>query len=146
MCLHGSDDGTSDAPRLQPIEIEEYQAALAIQRIARGRQARHYVERRRTKFNKAATRIQARARGMRDRKKVTWAWKLHFGAIAMQRIVRGRLARVRVATMRKFRKDTRSVRWPNCGLFNSVSAACSSLHACVAASRPYFPACGCVTG
>jgi hypothetical protein len=104
-----ADDGAEDVPRLQPIEIEEYNAARAIQRIARGRQARHYVERRRTKFNKAATRIQARARGMRDRRKVTWAWKLYFGAIAVQRIVRGRLARVRVATMRRFRRDTRYV-------------------------------------
>ncbi len=111
---------------MMPIEREENRAAIEIQRIARGRQARHYVERRRRKFNRAATKIQSRARGMRDRKRVTWAWKLHFASIGMQKIVRGRLDRVRVAAMRKFRKDTQYVFVV--GVCLSVCAVCLSIY------------------
>ena len=107
LCV-GADENDGEMT-LMPIEREENAAATNIQRIARGRQARHYVEQRRRRYNRAATKIQARARGMRDRRRVTWAWKLHFASIAIQRVVRGRLGRVRVSNLRKFLKDTRCV-------------------------------------
>ena len=56
MCPPIADDAVVSS--LLPIEKEETSAATDIQRIARGRQARHYVERRRVQYNKAATRIQ----------------------------------------------------------------------------------------
>lgn len=81
---------------LLPVEMQEYQAAANIQRIARGRQARKAVARRRRRFNRAATKIQARVRGMRDRERVLGIRRREGAATNIQRIVRGKLTRENV--------------------------------------------------
>ena len=91
-------DGVST---LLPVEMQEQQAAVQIQKIARGRQARKYVARRRRRFNRAATKIQSRARGMRDRARVRHLRLQEKAATDLQRIGRGRMGRNYVRDLKR---------------------------------------------
>jgi hypothetical protein len=89
-----------------PTESEENVAATQIQRIARGRQAKHFVQRRRVAFNGAASKIQARIRGVLTRQRVTMVWKRHYAAISIQKVARGRQDRNHVRDLRRFNLHT----------------------------------------
>ena len=85
------------------VTIEEF-AATCIQNIARGRHARAYAAQRRTRYNYAATQIQAGVRGP-----LTAAAKLlrrqHQAAVKIQKVARGRHGRT-VANRRRHEKLT----------------------------------------
>ena len=79
----------------------EHQCAVAIQAIARGRLARHAVERRRQIFTRAAIVIQAGARCLFARRYVAVVRRRHHAALTIQRVERGRQARVRTYARRQ---------------------------------------------
>ena len=86
----------------EAVTIEDF-SATCIQKIARGRHARAYVAQRRTRFNYAATQIQAGTRGLFDRRRVRLRRKQHYAAIQIQKVARGRRGRS-VANRRRHEK------------------------------------------
>ena len=88
----------------EAVTIEDF-SATCIQKIARGRHARAYVAQRRTRFNYAATQIQAGTRGLFDRRRVRLRRQQHYAAIQIQKVARGRRGRS-VANRRRHEKLT----------------------------------------
>jgi hypothetical protein len=82
-----------------PESIEDA-SATKIQQIARGKLARSGVQRRRVRYNKAATNIQAGYRGRVSRMDVKRRLRERDGATHLQRLVRGHLGRLRVLRIR----------------------------------------------
>ena len=77
------------------LSIED-QSAIKIQTMSRRRLARNRVQRRRVRYNKAATSIQSGYRGRVSRMDVKRRMRERDGATHLQRLVRGHLGRLRV--------------------------------------------------
>lgn len=95
-----------------PVEMEEYEAALHIQRMARGFLYRRVVNARRIAFNAAAKHIQRITRGKQARERVAVLRKQLVGVLSVQRLFRGHMARLRVAQIKRDREmDRAATEW-----------------------------------
>ena len=84
-------------------------SATAIQKIARGRSARGYVKRLRGVYKRAATVIEAGARGMFGRRRVRRIRTEATAIIKMQRQMRAKIARMEYAKALKASRQGRAV-------------------------------------
>ena len=95
-------DGRDDdgRPRYEMLSVED-QAAIMIQRIARGRQGKTSTQRKRVRFNGASVRVQSIIRGRTDRARVLQRRLEMKAAMLVQRLLRGLVSRMRVKRIRQ---------------------------------------------
>ena len=89
--------------RVLPVEMEEYEASVHLQRMARGFLGRRRVQHRRVRFNAAGVAIQRIARGFIARRLVDLMARQRYGAMELQRVFRGGQGRAKARQKRRDR-------------------------------------------